>query len=294
MPLPSEDTTPPVTKTYFVMEISAAGKPNCSRKRERQKASDVKNPPIDSPRRIAVGFEPVTPQWAMIRVCCLLRNSAQDLQMKKLSLPQGRPDSLANRLGRSAAIALIAALVLSNAACNKNHDNAASKSQNEALPVAESPLAKAAVAGDLDGIKAQIDQGAEINAKDPLGRTPLHMAAFYGRTKTTEYLIANGADVNAKDRIGMTPLHVAVISGGRMEVDVLLEKQADIRATTDSGKTALHLAAATGQPKLSKALIDHGADPLAKDAEGKTPQFYATQNKHPQTATLLQKYTDED
>lgn len=31
MPLPSEDTTPPVTNTYLVMEKQAAGKPNDSR-----------------------------------------------------------------------------------------------------------------------------------------------------------------------------------------------------------------------------------------------------------------------
>mgnify|MGYP003611606442 CR=1 FL=1 len=178
--------------------------------------------------------------------------------------------------------------------CGKSTEKSPTPVASEPPPMVESPLAKAAVRGAINEIKALIDDGAEINAKDALGRTPLHIAAFYGRTKTSEYLISRGADIDAKDRVGMTPLHVAVISGGRQEVELLLEKKADISSKTDAGQTALHLSASTGQPKLTKFLIERGANPKTKDNEGKTPLFYAIQNKHPQTASVLQPYTPKE
>jgi ankyrin repeat protein len=56
----------------------------------------------------------------------------------------------------------------------------------EDIPTAASPLAMAAIRGDLAEIKALLEAGAEVNVTDALGRTPLHMAAFYGRTKASE------------------------------------------------------------------------------------------------------------
>src|SRR5487761_2354861 len=45
MPLPSEDTTPPVTKTYLAMKTAAAGKPDDSR--IRLKAQRTQELPAD-------------------------------------------------------------------------------------------------------------------------------------------------------------------------------------------------------------------------------------------------------
>ncbi|MEI7431953.1 MAG: ankyrin repeat domain-containing protein [Betaproteobacteria bacterium] len=228
----------------------------------------------------------------------MIANRLQNIATFEKAMRHPKPTRANDRLSlftrRTSIFIFMGLLTLGTAACNKSEDKSALQNNRETLSVAESPLAKAAIEGDLDEIKALLERGADINAKDPLGRTPLHMAAFYGRTKTSEFLIAKGAEINAKDRVGMTALHVAVISGGRQEVEVLLDNKADIKAASDSGKTALHLAAATGQPKLSKFLIDRGADPQVKDSEGKTPLSYATQNKHPQTIALLQKYTTND
>ena len=203
------------------------------------------------------------------------------------SLPQPR------RSGGWRAAAAIAAsvLTLTIAGCGKNDgEQDTTQAADDAQPVAESPLAKAVVRGNLAEIRAQLDADADINSRDALGRTPLHIAAFYGWPKTTELLIARGADVNAKDRVGMTPLHAAVLSGGRGEVELLLRRKAEVGAKTDAGQSALHLAAATGQPKLTRYLIEQGADMLGEDANGKTPLFYAQQNQHPQTTAVLEQY----
>ena len=68
------------------------------------------------------------------------------------------------------------------------------------------PIHDAAKSGDLAGVQAELDKGANVNAKDKNGLTPLHEAAFYGQNEIAELLIAKGADVNAKDVYGATPL----------------------------------------------------------------------------------------
>ena len=64
------------------------------------------------------------------------------------------------------------------------------------------PIHDAAKNGNLAGVQAELDKGADVNAKSPNGWTPLHLAAIYGDKEIVELLIAEGADVNAKDGIG--------------------------------------------------------------------------------------------
>ena len=59
------------------------------------------------------------------------------------------------------------------------------------------PIHVAARVGDIAGVQAQLDTGADVNAKDEDGWTPLHFAAQYSHKEIVELLIANGADVNA-------------------------------------------------------------------------------------------------
>jgi O-glycosyl hydrolase len=72
-------------------------------------------------------------------------------------------------------------------------------------------------------VKALIDAGANVNAKDAAGRTPLHYAAMMGQVDeldsraqialVAKTLIDNGANVNAKDNTGRTPLDYAKTNG---------------------------------------------------------------------------------
>ena len=68
------------------------------------------------------------------------------------------------------------------------------------------PIHDAADNGDLAGVQAELDKGADVNAKDDIGWTPLHGAAFGGHKEIVELLIAKGAGVNATDVDGETSL----------------------------------------------------------------------------------------
>ena len=96
-----------------------------------------------------------------------------------------------------------------------------------AINAFSAPIHDAAEAGDLAGVQAELDKGADVNATDAAGWTPLHEAVGghkeiadrqdgYKRTSAcrfTNLLIAKGADVNAKIKLGkykgQTPLDIA-------------------------------------------------------------------------------------
>jgi len=54
--------------------------------------------------------------------------------------------------------------------------------------------------GDIKGINALLDEGADVNAKDGKGRTALMMASYNGQNGAMEVLIAHGANVSATDQ----------------------------------------------------------------------------------------------
>ena len=82
------------------------------------------------------------------------------------------------------------------------------------------PIHEAAANGDLAGVQAELDKGADVNAKDEQGYTPLHNAAWEGHKEIAELFFAAGANVNAKNGLGFTPLHQAAASGHK-EIVVL-------------------------------------------------------------------------
>jgi hypothetical protein len=74
-------------------------------------------------------------------------------------------------------------------------------------------LLEAATEGDLDGVKAMIARGANVNAWDQFCASALHYASQQGHIEVAELLIAKGARVNGGPR---TPLHYAAENGHRI------------------------------------------------------------------------------
>ena len=58
-------------------------------------------------------------------------------------------------------------------------------------------------------IRALVDAGADVDAKNDYGDTPLHLAASGNENLAMiQALVDAGADVHAKNNHGSTPLHV--------------------------------------------------------------------------------------
>jgi len=110
-----------------------------------------------------------------------------------------------------------------------------------------------------------------INAKDVQQQTPLHKAAAAGQLVVARFLLDNGAEVDPRDGQGQTPLIKAACCGHKSMVELLLSHKANIEAADNTGGTALHWAAAKGFRAVAETLLDHGAQVNAKDNSAATP-----------------------
>jgi len=146
-----------------------------------------------------------------------------------------------------------------------------------AVPV-ESPVADAARAGDLEGVRALLREGADVNAAQGDGMSALHWAAERGDMDLMEVLLYAGAELEASTRIGQyRPLHIAARNGNSEALDRLIAAGAEISSMTyPSGSTPLHLAALSGNRDLIHSLVAAGAEIDAREAEWQqTPLIFA-------------------
>lgn len=126
----------------------------------------------------------------------------------------------------------------------------------------ESPVADAAMRGDVERVEALLRSGEDVNAAQGDGMTALHWAAEVGNADLAEVLLYAGANPSAVTRLGdYTPLHIAARVGAAPVINVLLEAGADHTAVTSGGGVSpLHYAAASGRSDAVTLLIDAGAE----------------------------------
>jgi ankyrin repeat protein len=103
--------------------------------------------------------------------------------------------------------------------------------------------------GTPEEVKAALQAGADVNAKDDDGDTALMWCAENEHSlKTLSILIKAGADVNAKDNDGWTPLMFAAKENTPEALNALIAAGADVNAQNNDGKTALALAKEKEEP----------------------------------------------
>ncbi len=133
-------------------------------------------------------------------------------------------------------------------------------------------LLDAANRGDVDGVKAALEQGADVNAKDDIfGETALHFVDGEHGAEIVRLLVGAGADVNAvDDSDGLTPLFFVRSAA---IAKALLDAGADVNARSHAGETPLHAVSsgATDCGEITRLLIGAGADMNAGDEYGELP-----------------------
>eukprot|EP00469_Lotharella_globosa_P004508 CAMPEP_0167798302 /NCGR_PEP_ID=MMETSP0111_2-20121227/16229_1 /TAXON_ID=91324 /ORGANISM="Lotharella globosa, Strain CCCM811" /LENGTH=214 /DNA_ID=CAMNT_0007692693 /DNA_START=27 /DNA_END=671 /DNA_ORIENTATION=+ len=98
----------------------------------------------------------------------------------------------------------------------------------------------------LAGIKRGLEQGVDVNTRNPWGRTALIVAAREKDGPILQFLLEEGADVDARDYSGMTALMVAAKYGRFNTVRRLLEWDADPTLEDNFGYSALLLSKHSG------------------------------------------------
>jgi outer membrane protein assembly factor BamB len=110
--------------------------------------------------------------------------------------------------------------------------------------------------GDLKAVRAAVEAGADVNARNEYGVTALWIAAGKPSREVVEFLVEKGADVNSRDDIWyQTPLTIAT----QVETVRFL-----IKAGAKDADAALVAAAADGSTKVARAILD--AATVSQDA----------------------------
>lgn len=118
--------------------------------------------------------------------------------------------------------------------------------------------------GNTAAVKALLDAGSRLDAKNNEGETALMLAARHARSGSVELLLSAGANVNLTNALGETALmHAVEASGAYAEDNVneivmrLISGGTDLNARDLQGKTALSHAPRSGA--VTKMLIAAGA-----------------------------------
>lgn len=140
----------------------------------------------------------------------------------------------------------------------------------------------------LGGAKL-LSLGADPNIGNSDGHSPLAQAAMWGDVQTVRLLISFGADVNAEYQT-RPALHHAIIHDRSEIVDLLL-KQPSInldQQSTGTGYTALHVSVQHDRVTFIELLLARNADTKIREHVSNTPYDLAA-HKTDKTLSLLLK-----
>jgi ankyrin repeat protein len=134
--------------------------------------------------------------------------------------------------------------------------------------------------GHLPAVRALIEADAGLDQRDPEGRTALMEAARRKEAMPAVDLVAAGADVNIADREGWTALMFAAREGTLAAARAIIRspKQSSLDALARE-TSALSLAAERGRHALVRALIEAGAGVRKPEIGGRALQL-AAQEEH--------------
>ncbi len=162
---------------------------------------------------------------------------------------------------------------------------------NQRDSIGYTPLMRAAVNGSEDIVKYLCQNNAQLNVQSLYNEdTALSVAAHYNRPSCIKILIESGADINQTDCNGWTPLMHAVKNGSEEIVILLCENNANLNIQNCTHYTAVTLAARYNKPSCLEVLIKAGADVFLKTSSGKTGLELAIQKENTECVQILKEH----
>jgi ankyrin repeat protein len=114
---------------------------------------------------------------------------------------------------------------------------------------------RAARTGDVSGLEAELNGGADVDSLDAHGQTALMLAAHKGHLDAVQRLVGHGADLNVRAKFGLSALMLAIVAGHEAVACALVRAGADLKllgtgAPGFTGKSAYDLAKEQGMVAL--------------------------------------------
>jgi ankyrin repeat protein len=151
-------------------------------------------------------------------------------------------------------------------------------------------LLQAASDGNVQGVRACLATGADVNAKNAEGWTALMIATLKGYREIVQILLEEErAQVNARSHHGWTALRYAVSMGDSESIRILLAAGAEVNAPDHDGWTALIQAAGEGNLECLEILLAEGAEAESKNKIGETARLIASHKGFWKIVELLEK-----
>ncbi|GMH36738.1 hypothetical protein BSKO_04611 [Bryopsis sp. KO-2023] len=140
---------------------------------------------------------------------------------------------------------------------------------------------KAAIDGDIEVVKQEVENGVDLEAKGSSGATALLYAAQNGHPDILLFLIEKGADIEATDDGGHNALEWGGFFGHIEVLQVLIDQGLNIDESSETGATLVYSAAEGGQLNTLQFFLDNGADVDGRlSRTGATPLVIAGEEGH--------------
>jgi ankyrin repeat protein len=153
---------------------------------------------------------------------------------------------------------------------------------------ASADIVSAARRDDRSAVLAELERGADAQARSADGTTALHWAIYYDDVELVTRLLEAGADPNVANDYGATPLGEAAVPANRAVIEELLAAGADANQVGKDGETPLMVLVRGSNVEAARLLIEHGADVNAAEAwRGQTALIWAAAQKQPGMVKLL-------